>query len=79
MAYTNNLNKALDMMRKKGYAFLKNCNAVEHLLYQLNNIEQADIKTMVRNNGGGYANHNLFWKMMVPEKRFTRTKNIMCA
>jgi superoxide dismutase, Fe-Mn family len=26
----------------------------------------ADIRTAVRNNGGGYANHNLFWATMGP-------------
>ena len=25
-----------------------------------------DIRTAVRNNGGGYANHDLFWKIMSP-------------
>src|SRR5207302_532146 len=27
----------------------------------------ADIRTAVRNNGGGHANHSLFWKIMVPK------------
>ncbi len=27
----------------------------------------AEIKTAVINNGGGYANHNMFWKMMSPD------------
>jgi Fe-Mn family superoxide dismutase len=26
----------------------------------------SDIRTAVRNNGGGYANHDLFWKIMSP-------------
>jgi len=27
----------------------------------------ADIRTAVRNNGGGYANHSMFWKLMSPD------------
>lgn len=35
----------------------------------LRNIESvpADVRTAVRNNGGGYANHSLFWEVMSPD------------
>lgn len=57
--YTNNLNKALE-----GHAEWQN-KSVEEIL---RNIEQIpdDIRTAVRNNGGGYANHSLFWQIMSP-------------
>ncbi|NJN38928.1 MAG: superoxide dismutase [Acaryochloridaceae cyanobacterium CSU_3_4] len=39
---------------------------VEELLTNLNKIP-ADIRTTVRNNGGGHANHTLFWESMAPK------------
>jgi superoxide dismutase, Fe-Mn family len=58
--YLNNLNNALekhpDLQAK----------SVEELLGDLNRIPE-DIRTVVRNNGGGYANHNLFWQIMSPD------------
>jgi Fe-Mn family superoxide dismutase len=58
-AYVSNLNKALEK-----YPELYKKDIVE----LLQNIKElpADIQTAVRNNGGGFYNHNLFWKMMAP-------------
>ncbi|MGD8622184.1 MAG: superoxide dismutase [Anaerolineales bacterium] len=39
--------------------------AIEDLLADLGALPDA-IRTAVRNNGGGVANHNLFWKVMAP-------------
>jgi Fe-Mn family superoxide dismutase len=58
-AYTNNLNSALE-----GHADLAG-KSIEALLGDLNAVPEA-IRTAVRNNGGGYANHNLFWETMGP-------------
>lgn len=57
--YVNNLNKALE-----GHPNLQS-KSVEELLKDLNAIPQ-DIRTAVRNNGGGHANHSLFWPCMSP-------------
>jgi Fe-Mn family superoxide dismutase len=57
--YTNNLNKAL-----AGHDDLA-AKSVEALLADLNSVPE-EIRTAVRNNGGGYANHSLFWKVMGP-------------
>jgi Fe-Mn family superoxide dismutase len=38
---------------------------VEKLLAQLSEVPE-DIRTAVRNNGGGHANHTLFWSIMSP-------------
>jgi superoxide dismutase, Fe-Mn family len=57
--YLNNLNNALE---KHPDLQAKN---IEELLSDLNRIPE-DIRTVVRNNGGGYANHNLFWQIMSP-------------
>jgi superoxide dismutase, Fe-Mn family len=40
--------------------------SIEELLRDLDAVPE-DIRTTVRNNGGGYANHNLFWKIMGPD------------
>jgi Fe-Mn family superoxide dismutase len=58
-AYVNNLNTALE-----GHAPLKD-KAVNQLLADLNAVPEA-IRTAVRNNGGGHANHTLFWSIMGP-------------
>ena len=57
--YTNNLNAALE-----GYSELADRSA-EDLLRGFDALP-ADIQTAVRNNGGGYVNHNLFWEIMSP-------------
>jgi len=57
--YTNNLNAALE-----GHADLHG-KSIEELLAGIDALP-ADIHTAVRNNGGGYANHRLFWQIMAP-------------
>lgn len=58
--YTNKLNNAL-----KGHADLQNKSA-EELLRGISSVPE-DIQTAVRNNGGGYVNHSLFWTIMSPD------------
>ncbi len=55
--YVNNLNAALE----KYPEFAE--KSLEDLLENINSIPE-DIKTAVRNNGGGHANHSLFWTCM---------------
>ncbi|MGA7028108.1 MAG: superoxide dismutase, partial [Candidatus Acidiferrales bacterium] len=55
--YVTNLNKALE-----GHADLQKLS-VEELLAQINKVPE-DIRTAVRNNGGGHMNHSMFWKIM---------------
>jgi len=57
--YVNNLNAALD-----GHSDLQ-VISVEALLRRLNNLPE-QIRTAVRNNGGGHANHSLFWRVLSP-------------
>jgi Fe-Mn family superoxide dismutase len=40
--------------------------SIEELLRKLNEVPE-DIRTAVRNNGGGHANHTLFWSIMSPD------------
>src|SRR5215472_6142187 len=58
-AYVTNLNKALE-----GHADLQKLS-VEELLAQINKVPE-NIRTAVRNNGGGHMNHSMFWKIMGP-------------
>ncbi len=53
-AYVNNLNAALE-----GHADLQQ-KPLEELLRGIDSVPE-DIRTAVRNNGGGHANHSLFW------------------
>ena len=39
--------------------------SVEEICQQINSVPE-NIRTAVRNNGGGHANHSLFWKIMGP-------------
>jgi Fe-Mn family superoxide dismutase len=57
--YTNNLNKALE--EHKGL----HGKSADELLADLSAVPEA-IRTAVRNNGGGYVNHALFWDVMSP-------------
>ena len=58
-AYINNLNAALGKHPEVQQ------RPVEDLLRSLNQVPE-EIRTVVRNNGGGYLNHNLFWEIMAP-------------
>ncbi len=58
-AYITNLNKALE-----GQAALA-AKSVEDLISDLNSVPEG-IRLAVRNNGGGHANHSLFWTLMKP-------------
>ena len=58
-AYVTNLNAALD---KHPHLAGK---PLEELVTNLDSLPE-DIRTAVRNNGGGHFNHSLFWKVMSP-------------
>ena len=57
--YVNNINNAI-----KGRADLES-KSVEDLIADLNAVPE-DIRTAVRNNGGGHANHTFFWTVIGP-------------
>lgn len=57
-AYVTNLNKALELAPD-----LQNKTIEELLAGNLAAVPEA-IKTAVRNNGGGHANHSLFWNLL---------------
>jgi Fe-Mn family superoxide dismutase len=57
--YTSKLNAALE-----GHANLHG-TSIEDLLRGIDGLPDS-VRTAVRNNGGGYANHALFWTIMAP-------------
>ncbi len=58
-AYINNVNKALEAHPDLA------AKSVEDLVRGLASVPEA-IRGVVRNNGGGHANHSLFWTIMAP-------------
>jgi Fe-Mn family superoxide dismutase len=58
-AYVNNLNAALEK-----HSGLQS-KSIEDLLRGISSVPD-DIRTAVRNNGGGHANHAMFWQIMGP-------------
>lgn len=58
-AYVANVNKAI-----AGKSDLESKSA-EDLIRSLDSVP-AEIRTVVRNNGGGHVNHSMFWKLLAP-------------
>jgi len=59
-AYVTNVNKAI-----AGKPDLEN-KSVEDLIRNLDSVP-GDVRNVVRNNGGGHANHSMFWKLIGPK------------
>lgn len=57
--YVNNLNKAVE-----GTDWAN--KTIDEILTALDSVPE-NIRTAVRNNGGGHANHSLFWTVMGPD------------
>ena len=71
--------KTMEIHHDKHHAgYVKNLNAalekhpnlqgksVEALLKEINSVPE-EIRTAVRNNGGGHMNHTMFWQVMAPK------------
>lgn len=71
-AYTNNLNAALekhpDLQKREAEDLLRDINSVPE-----------DIRTAVRNHGGGHYNHEQFWTLMAPNAGGAPTGAIAAA
>ncbi len=59
-AYVTNLNAAIEKHPELGK------KSLEDLLRNLNSVPE-DIRTAVRNHGGGTWNHSMFWEIMAPK------------
>ncbi|MBA2678369.1 MAG: superoxide dismutase [Ktedonobacteraceae bacterium] len=58
--YVTALNKALEGQPQLA------ARSIEQILENLEEVPE-DIRTVVRNNGGGHANHSMFWRLMKPQ------------
>ncbi len=58
-AYVTNLNKALEGKGVREQSIEDLCRNIEKV--------PEDIRAAVRNNGGGHANHSMFWTIMSPK------------
>ena len=58
-AYVNNLNAALEKHPEL------QSKSIEELVKGISTVPE-DIRTAVRNNGGGHLNHSMFWQIMGP-------------
>ena len=59
-AYVTNLNAAIEKHPELG------SKSIEELIADIDALPE-DIRTAVRNNGGGHANHTFFWEIMAPK------------
>ncbi|MDX9970594.1 MAG: superoxide dismutase [Candidatus Gracilibacteria bacterium] len=69
-AYVNNLNAACE---KHPELFEK---SILELIQNLNEVPE-DIRTAVRNNGGGTLNHDLFWEIVTPGGATTPSEGLL--
>lgn len=72
-AYVTNLNKALESAPELAG------KSLEELLANNLSIVPENIRTAVRNNGGGHWNHTMFWNIMGPNAGGAPTGNVGAA
>ncbi|MDT2597565.1 superoxide dismutase [Enterococcus dongliensis] len=70
--YVTNLNAAIEKHPELAE------QTIEELVTHLNDVPE-DIRTAVRNNGGGHANHSFFWEIMAPNAGGEPTGEIKTA
>ena len=65
-AYTNNLNNAISGTQMEGKSIEEICSSPE-------------LNAAIRNNGGGYYNHCLFWEIMTPNGESSPSESLSNA
>ncbi len=63
--YTSNLNAAIDKNPQLAQ------KSIEDILIHLSDLSDEGLKTALRNNGGGYYNHNLYFSTLSPKGLLT--------
>src|SRR3954463_15752757 len=71
-AYVNNLNAALEKHPEVQFG------SIGELVMGLDKVPE-DIRTAVRNNGGGHMNHTMFWEIMGPNAGGAPTGSLASA
>jgi len=71
VAYVTNLNNAITNTDLGNQSIESLCAGIEKV--------PENIRTAVRNNGGGHANHSLFWTVMGPGGGGALGRNHLCA
>lgn len=72
-AYVTALNNAA-----KEHGVIAKASSVAELLTEINQLPES-IRTLVRNNGGGHANHTMFWEVMAPHAGGTPAGEVAAA
>src|SRR3981189_1324818 len=72
-AYVTNLNKAIESAANLA------SKTIEELLANNCAIVPENIRTAVRNNGGGHLNHSMFWTIMGPNAGGEPSGNLASA
>jgi superoxide dismutase, Fe-Mn family len=72
-AYVTNLNNAVQGQSEQLASY-----SVEDLLRNISQVPDS-IRTAVQNNGGGHANHSMFWQLMKPKGGGTPTGELASA
>jgi len=70
-AYVTNLNNAVAGTEWESMSIEDLCKSIDKV--------PENIRTVVRNNGGGHANHSLFWTIMGPNKGGAPTGAVAAA
>jgi Fe-Mn family superoxide dismutase len=63
--YTDRMNAAYESLKASQPALA--ALPIEKLLQSMDKIEDGKVKSAIRNHGGGFVNHALFWKWMAPK------------
>lgn len=71
-AYTKNLNAALENAGIRP-------DSIEKLLSSLDEISDEAVRKAVRNNGGGFYNHNIYFQSLSPEKHWEPVEKLADA
>ncbi|HET6863735.1 MAG TPA: superoxide dismutase [Candidatus Saccharimonadales bacterium] len=64
--YVDKLNEAIKKMGNEEKASRNDMGYLIDLLSDLESVPE-DVRTLIRNNGGGHANHSFFWTIMSPD------------
>jgi Fe-Mn family superoxide dismutase len=79
--YTDKFNEALSRLEDAGVIKMQSSTTAEEILKNFHKIRfpQPGLKNAIRNHGGGYVNHNMFWEVMRPGGSSSPTADLKLA